>query len=152
MASYRLAAADYLAAAMQDPAFDRIESSLMVAFAGQPQLSVPQRKERVFELREYQSHSEAKARRKIEMFNNGEIPIFRSVGFETVFFGETLIGPRLPNLKYMLAAESLEADKANFDKFRVHPDWVAMKDLPEYAETVSGVVQTFLEPTAFSQI
>ena len=52
----------------------------------------------------------------------------------------------------MLAAESLEADKANFDKFRVHPDWVAMKDLPEYAETVSGVVQTFLQPTAFSQI
>lgn len=149
---YVAAAADYHGAAMQDPAFDRIESSLMVAFAGQPKLMVPERKDRVFELREYQSHSEAKARRKIEMFNNGETPIFRSVGFETVFFGETLIGSRLPNLKYMLAAENLDACKMNFDKFRVHPDWVAMKDLPEYAETVSAVVQTFLMPTAFSQI
>lgn len=146
------AAAGYLDAPLQDPAFGRIESSLMVAFTGQPHVMVPAPKDRVFELREYQSHSEAKARRKIEMFNNGEIPIFRSVGFETVFFGETLIGSRLPNLKYMLASESLEACKTNFDKFRVHPDWVAMKDLPEYAETVSGIVQTFLIPTAFSQI
>ena len=45
---YSTAAAGYLAAAMQDPSFDRIESSLMVAFDGQPQLSVPPRKERGF--------------------------------------------------------------------------------------------------------
>jgi hypothetical protein len=151
-ADYQKAAADYLATAMKEPAFQRIESSLMVAFAGMPQLAVPERKPRVFELREYQSHSEAKARAKIEMFNHGEIPIFPEVGFENVFFGETLIGPRIPNLKYMLCAESVEAAKANFEKFKVDPHWVAMRDLPEYAETVSGVVQTYLEPTDFSQI
>ena len=104
---------------MQEPAFQRIESSLMVAFAGMPQLSVPERKDRVFELREYQSHSEAKARRKIEMFNHGEIPIFRSVGFETSSSARrsSVRGCRIS--KYMLSAESVEADKANFDKFRV---------------------------------
>ena len=32
------------------------------------------------------------------------------------------------------------------------PDWVAMKDLPEYAETVSAAVETYLEPADFSQI
>jgi hypothetical protein len=151
-AEYQEAASEYLARDMNDPSYQRIESSLMVAFTGMPNLAVPERKPRVLELREYQSHSEAKAHRKIEMFNNGEIPIFPKVGFENVFYGETLIGPRLPNLKYMLCAESVEAAQANFDKFRVHPDWVAMKDLPEYAETVSGVVQTYLEPTDFSQI
>ena len=151
-ADYQKAAAEYLAATMKEPAFQRIESSLMVAFAGMPQLAVPERKPRVFELREYQSHSEAKARAKIEMFNHGEIPIFAEVGFENVFFGETLIGSRLPNLKYMLCAESVEANKANFEKFKVDPHWVAMRDLPEYAETVSGVVQTYLEPTDFSQV
>lgn len=151
-AEYQKAAADYLAAPMNDPAFERIESSLMVPFAGMPKLVVPTLRQRVLELREYQSHSEAKARRKIDMFNRGELPIFNKVGFETVFFGETLIGSRLPNLKYMLAAESLEANKAAFDKFRVHPQWLAMKDLPEYAETVSAVVQTYLQPTEFSRI
>lgn len=151
-ADYATAASDYLAATMGDPAFERIESSLMVAFAGMPQLAVPARKPRVFELREYQSHSEAKARRKIEMFNNGEIPIFPEVGFENVFFGETLIGARLPNLKYMLAAESREANAAGWEAFKAHPKWLAMKDLPEYADTVSGIVQTYLLPTEFSQI
>ena len=151
-AAYQQAAGEYLSAAQQDPAFERIESSLLVAFAGMPRLAVPQRRPRVLQLREYHSHSEAKARRKIEMFNAGEIPLFPAVGFENVFFGETLIGPRLPNLKYLIAAETFEDHDANFNKFRVHPTWVAMKDLPEYAETVSQVLQTFLVPTPFSQI
>lgn len=149
---YQSAAMDYLALPQKTPAFDRIESSLMVTFAAMPYVSPPSKTPRVFELREYQSHSEGKARRKIEMFNSGEIPIFRSVGFETVFFGETLIGPRLPNLKYMLASESLEANQQSWQQFREHPDWVAMKDLPQYAETVSKVVQTYLVPTEFSQV
>jgi hypothetical protein len=151
-AQHTAAAGDYLAAPMNNPAFERIESSLMIAFEGMPQLAVPERKPRVLELREYQSHSEARARRKIDMFNHGEIPIFPQVGFENVFFGETLTGARLPNLKYMLAAPSIEANKAAFDKFRVFPAWLQMKDLPEYAETVSAVVQTYLVPTEFSQI
>ncbi len=151
-ASYKQAVTKYLGASQQDPAFERIESSLMVAFAGMPKLTVPAQKPRVFQLREYHSHSEERARRKIEMFNNGEIPIFPAVGFENVFFGETIIGSRLPNLKYLLCAESLEAHEANFQTFREHPEWIAMKDLPEYAETVSKVIQTFLLPTAFSQV
>jgi hypothetical protein len=149
---YQNAASKYFNAPLKQPAFDRIESSLMVAFTGMPKLAIPERKARVFELREYQSHTEGKAHDKIAMFNNGEIPIFEKVGFKNVFFGETLIGPRIPNLKYMLCAESVEAAKANFEKFKVDPHWVAMRDLPEYAETVSGVVQTYLAPTDFSQI
>ncbi|TWU28136.1 NIPSNAP family protein [Bythopirellula polymerisocia] len=150
--TYQQAAADYLGAPQQDPTFDRIDSSLMVAFAGMPKMSPPERLPRIFELREYQSHSEAKARRKIEMFNNGEIPIFLEAGFKNVFFGETLVGPRLPNLKYLLASETMEANQQSWQQFREHPKWVSMKDLPEYAETVSKVIQTFLLPTAFSQV
>ena len=150
--AYQQAAAKYLGASQQDPAFDRIESSLMVAFAGFPKLAVPKHNPRVFQLREYHSHSEDRARRKVEMFNNGEISIFPQIGFENVFYGETLIGSRLPNLKYMLCAESIEAHNANFKTFLEHPEWVAMKDRPEYAETVSKVIQTFLIPTSFSEI
>ncbi len=149
---YAQAAANYSQAGKDDPAFARIDSTLLVAFAGQPQIQLPGRRPRVLELRTYQSHSEAKARRKIEMFNAGEIPIFRKAGFETVFFGESLFGPDLPNLKYLVAAADMAANAAGWKAFREHPDWVAMKDLPQYADTVSHIDKLYLIPTAFSEI
>ena len=35
------------------------------------------RRSRIFELRTYESHSEKASKKKIEMFNSGEIAIFR---------------------------------------------------------------------------
>jgi len=149
---YREAAAQYLATKKDEPAFARIESTLLVAFDGQPRLIIPNQAPRLLELRTYQSYSEAKARRKIEMFNDGEIPIFHKAGFETVFFGESLIGTGLPNLKYLLAAADMEANQASWKAFVAHPDWKAMKDLPKYADTVSHIDKQFLVPTSFSEV
>ena len=149
---YQAAAAGHLGTPQDDPTFQRIQSSLMVAFAGMPRLALPGKKPRVFEWRLYESHSEAKARRKIEMFNNGEIPIFAEAGFAPVLFGETLIGPRIPNLQYMLASPSMEAHKAHWAAFLKHPDWLAMKNMPKYRETVSKISSTFLVPTKYSEI
>jgi hypothetical protein len=149
---YQSAAADYLGAEQDDPAYQRIQSSLMVAFAGMPRLALPGKERRVFEWRLYESHSEAKARRKIDMFNEGEIPIFVEAGFAPVLFGETLIGPRVPNLKYLLVSPSMEAHKAHWAAFIKHPDWLAMKDLPKYRKTVSKISSTFLAPTKYSEI
>jgi len=149
---YQAAGRDYLETAASDPAFERIESSLMVAFDGMPRIEVPTKNPRVLELRHYESYSEAKARRKVDMFNEGEIPIFLDLGFENVFFGETLIGPQMPNLKYMLAADSMEANAAGWKAFIEHPDWLAMRDLPRYADTVSHIEKTYLLPTGFSEI
>ena len=149
---YRAAAAEYLASAKDAPAFVRIESELMLSFAGMPKPEAPKKKPRLYEMRTYESHSETKARRKIEMFNDGEIAIFRDCGFEPVFFGETLVGPRLPNLKYMLAAADVEANKIGWEKFQKHPEWVKMRDLPKYADTVSQIEKKFLVPTDFSQL
>ena len=149
---YQAAAVDYLAAPQDDPAYRRIQSSLMVAFAGMPRLALPGKERRVFEWRLYESHSEAKARLKIDMFNEGEIPIFGEAGFASVLFGETLIGPRVPNLKYMLASPSMEAHKAHWRAFVKHPDWQVMKKLPKYRKTVSKISSTFLAPTEYSEI
>lgn len=151
-AKYRAAAADYLAAGKDDPAFVRIASELLLAFAAAPQATPPQKQPRLYELRTYESHSESKARRKIEMFNDGEIGIFAKCGFEPVFFGETLVGPRLPNLKYMLASTDLEANQASWKRFTEHPEWLQIRDLPKYADTVSHIDKKFLAPTAYSQL
>lgn len=145
-------AADYLATPKEQPPFARVDSSWLVAFAYQPQLAKPRAGLGCYEMRTYRSYSEAKARRKIDMFNEGEIPIFRDCGFDTVFFGESLVGAGLPNLKYMLASPDEATHQEGWKKFISHPDWVAMRDLPRYADTVSGIDSVLLRPLACSEV
>ena len=151
-AEYQKAAAEYLGTKPDAPAFDRIDSWLTKAFPCAPQITPPAAKPRVLELRTYESYNEERARRKVEMFCAGEIPIFRDCGFETVFFGETLVGSGLPCLKYMLAAPDMAANEAGWKTFVEHPDWLAMRDQPQYKDTVSNIQKLFLAPTDFSQL
>src|SRR5205823_3238066 len=104
-----------------DPSYVRVESSLMAAFEGIPKLEVPEKKSRIFELRTYESHSKKANKKKIEMFNKGEIAIFRRAGLQPVFFGETLTGTKLPNLTYMLTFENIAAHDKNWGEIgRAH--------------------------------
>lgn len=155
--AFREAGADFLEVPLDDPTYTRMQSSLMRAFTGMPRLEVPTRQEedrpRLFELRIYESHSEVAAVKKIHMFNEGgEIAIFRKTGLTPVFFGETLVGPKLPNLTYMLTFEDLEARDQAWDRFRADPDWERLSGDPYYAGTVSNISSLILRPTAYSQI
>jgi hypothetical protein len=151
-AAYQTAAADYLAAKRDDPAFQRIESWLLLAFAGAPKITPPADKPRVLELRTYENYSEDRARAKVEMFNDGEIGIFPKCGFENVFFGESLIGSGLPSLKYMLAAPDLAANAAGWKTFLQHPDFLRMNADPKYADTLPNITKLYLAPTDYSQV
>jgi hypothetical protein len=105
------------------------------------------------QLRIYESHNQYKAKKKVEMFNEGgEIDIFRKTGMNPVFFGETLIGTRFPNLTYMLGFDDMEAKLAAWEAFLAHPDWKECKSRPEYAETVSHITNIMLRPAPGSQI
>ena len=134
------------------PNFLRYKSSLMLAFEGLPQMKVPERKERIFELRTYESFDEDAARRKVDMFNKEEFSIFDATGLHTVFFGETLIGDQLPQLTYMLVFDDMAERDQNWAAFIDHPDWQRASQLPEYADTVSRIDRTFLVPTDYSQV
>jgi len=150
------AANDYLHCPKNNPAFDRIDSWLMLAFSGMPKIELPaysrDKKPRMFEIRTYESHNELKALKKVEMFNSGEIDVMRKVGLAPVFYGQALIGPSLPHLTYMLSAENEEAHKQHWAAFGKHPTWNKMKDDPVYADTVSTIRNWFVEPTSYSQI
>ena len=141
-----------------DPPYVRIESSLMLAFEGIPKLEVPkqtaEKKPRLFELRIYESHSKKANLKKIEMFNVGEIDIFRRTGLTPVFFGEALVGSKLPNLTYMLVFDDMPAHDANWKTFVGHPDWKKLSTTPGYTdpEIVSNISNVFLRPTGYSQI
>lgn len=149
---YQQAAAEYLQAKKEDPAFARIDSWLLLAFKGAPQLTPPKPKTRILELRTYESFSEDRARAKVDMFNDGEIGIFPECGFENVFFGEALVGQGLPCLKYMLASPSLEKNAESWQTFLANETFVKMKDDPKYADTVSKITKLFLAPTEYSQV
>ncbi len=157
-AEYIKAGADFINAPSASPSYVRVDSSLMAAFAGMPKLEVPAvgagNKTRIFELRTYESHSRKANKKKIEMFNRGEIAIFRRNGVQPVFFGETLIGSRLPNLTYMVAFENQAAHDKNWAAFGADPEWKKLRSAPGYAdaEIVSNISNVFLRPASYSQI
>jgi hypothetical protein len=157
-ADYLKAGAEFIDAPSTNPAYLRVESSLMAAFAGMPKLEVPAlaagNKPRLFELRTYESHSNKANKKKIEMFNRGEIAIFRRNGVQPVFFGETLIGTRLPNLTYMVVFENPAAHDKNWAAFVADPEWTKLRATPGYADAdiVSNISNVFLRPAPYSQI
>jgi hypothetical protein len=159
-AEHQRAGAAYLDAAATDPAFMRIETSLLRAFEQVPAVVPPfgggeaGRRSRIFELRTYESHSEKAGRKKIEMFNSAEIAIFRRAGLQPVFFGEALAGSRMPNLTYMLVYEDMAAHDKQWASFVADPEWRTLSTTPGFTdpEIVANITNVFLRPTAYSQI
>lgn len=147
--------ASFLNAPSSSPAYDRVESSVMVAFSGMPHLETPIKvKDRVFQLRTYESPSVKTGQKKIEMFNQGELAIFRRTGLNPVFFGETLVGPKIPNLTYMLVFNNMPEQKANWKRFISDPEWKKLSAIPAYAnkKIISGITNLNLIPADYSQI
>lgn len=154
-AAYTKAAAAYLTAPAKEPAYERIESSLLKAFTGMARMEAPPKKARIFELRRYESPGEVAGQKKIEMFNDaGEIAIFKRVGLTPVFFGETLIGGLRPNLTYMITFDDMAEHDKNWKTFIADPEWKKISAIPEYAndKILSQITAIFLTPTVFSQI
>jgi len=152
---YLEAGQPYLNAPATEPAYERIESSLLKAFAHAPKLNVPEQKPRIFELRRYEHASESAGKKKLEMFNDaGEIDIFKRLGFNPVFFGETLIGELRPNLIYMVTFDDMAAHDSHWKAFGGDPEWKKVSAIPDYADAklVSRITSTFLTPSACSQI
>jgi hypothetical protein len=146
--------AAFIDATMSEPAYVRVESSLMVAFQQMPRLEPPTAgKDRILELRIYESHSAKMGKRKVQMFNEGgEIAIFKKTGLNPVFFGETIIGPNLPNLHYMLAFKDMADRDQKWQVFRDDPDWKKLSANTTYKDTVSNITDLILKPTEYSQI
>lgn len=155
---YQKAGSEFINVPPSDPAYVRVESSLLVAFEGVPKLEVPtamaEKKPRIFELRTYESHSKRANKKKIEMFNKGEIGIFRRTGLQPVFFGETLVGAKMPNLTYMLVFDNMAAHDKAWGAFGSDAEWKKLSSTPGYTdpEIVANISNIFLRPTPYSQI
>jgi hypothetical protein len=137
------------------PAFLRVESSLLAAFEGWPKVTPPAAKgKRIFQLRTYESPSNGDHVRKVEMFHSGEFEIFKNAGFHAVFYGDTLIGSRTPNLTYMMAFGDVAEMDAKWEVFRNDPAWKKLSSNPRYStdQIVTNITNQLLSPLGCSQI
>jgi hypothetical protein len=155
-AAYARAGAAILDAPLSDPAFVRVESTLLRAFDAMPTLepstNAAAATPHIFELRTYESHSDRAALNKLKMFNAGEVPIFRRAGLTPVFFGETVVGANMPSLTYMLTFSDISARDAAWASFGKDPAWKTLSGDPQYRDNVSAISDIILQPTAYSQI
>lgn len=142
--TFMTAAAAYTAS--EQAIYNRFSSSLLLAFDGLPKMMNPVDGASVFELRTYEGYSEDAVGRKIKMFNKEEIPLFKEVGLNPVFFGEMIAGPYRPCLTYLLNFKDMEAHGVAWEKFIASPEWNTMKVKKEYANTISNIRKVFLKP------
>jgi hypothetical protein len=157
-ANFLKAAEPFWSASATAPSFQRVECSLLRAFEGWPKLSPPAssatKAKRIFQMRTYESPSYRDHVRKVEMFHKGEFEIFAAAGLHSVFYGDMLIGPRMPCLTYMLSLDGIEELNSKWSAFANNPDWKKLSSDPRYAfePTVSNITNLILSPLKASQI
>jgi hypothetical protein len=156
-AAYRKAGTPFLDAPAQEPAFQRVDVSLLGAFETVPAMRVPAEagttRPRLYELRTYKSPTEQFHRRKVEMFNAAEIALQTKMHMGAVFYGDTVAGVDMPNLRYMLRFDSLADRENKFRAFQDTAEWKALSDDPRYpSEIVATVTSVIMSPAPYSQI
>jgi hypothetical protein len=151
------AANAFLDAAYNASPFLRSESIVLKAFPMMPSYNIPSltgnKTERVYELRSYESATQKLYRQKVKMFNvGGEVALFKRLNFNAVFYGEVIAGSRMPNLMYMTSFNNRADRDAHWKQFGEDAEWKILKDLPEYANTVSRNETILLNPAEFSEL
>ena len=140
--------AAYYGVEKANPAYTRLESNLLQA------MKVPDTgKARIFEMREYEGHSEHANNQKMHMFNDAEAACFAASGLTSVFYSKTVIGKNRPSLFYMVTFDDMDDHAKDWDSFRENPWWAEIRTDKKYeGGGLSGRSTYMLKPTTFSQI
>ena len=152
---YQQAGKEFLDAPYNNPPFGRYESILLKAFTHMPQFRVPSfttpAAERIYELRSYESATEAKALNKIQMFNEGgEIGIFQKIGANAVFYAQVIMGSQKPRLMYLTTYANMKAHDDCWAAFRNAPEWKTLSSMAEYKNNTSKTKAFLCHPTDYS--
>lgn len=151
---YTKAASGFRDALATAPAFIRAERTLLYSFNSWPKVVVPKPEKRIFQFRTYESPSQVAHMRKVQMFNEAEINIFKRAGLNPVFFGSTVIGTRMPSLSYMLTFKNVAELGERWAAFASDPEWKDISKRPGNTdpEIVSNISNLYLSPLSSSQI
>ena len=153
--AYQARGADYINAVYTAAPYNRMETILLKSFHLAPALQLPAlhaaKKDRVYELRSYESATEKIFQNKVHMFNEGdEIGIFTRLKFNAIFYSEVIAGSKMPNLMYMTSFENMQDREAHWKRFREDSIWKKISSMPMYQKNVSHIDITFLRPVDYS--
>lgn len=151
------AATKFTEAAYNEVPFTRMENVIIQAFHLAPQMKVPmltgEKKDRIYELRSYESPTDKLFASKVHMFNEGgEIPLFDRLGFNAVFYGTVIGGSRMPNLMYMTSFENMQSRDDHWKSFFADPAWKVLSAKPEYQHNVSKSDVILMHATEYSDL
>jgi len=154
-AIYAEAGKAFLDAPYNNPPFIRYESILAIAFTNMPEFRAPSfttpKSDRIYEYRSYESATETKAAKKIQMFNEGgEIGIFEAIGANAAFYAKVIMGSQMPRLIYMTTYADMKSHDECWTAFRNHPEWKRISALEEYKNATSKTKVFLLHPTDYS--
>lgn len=155
--AYQTDGAEYINAVYNDPPYTRMETILLEAFSLAPKMQSPAlksgKKDRVYELRSYESATEKIYRNKVQMFNMGdEIGLFKRLNFNAIFYGEVIAGNKMPNLMYMTSFENMDDRNNHWKTFSADPAWKKLSAMPEYRNNVSHIDIVLMYPVDYSDI
>jgi hypothetical protein len=152
--TYRKDAAPIFETTSKNPVYTDCVTYFLNTFPTTPVLETPPLgANRVFQLRLYRSFNIERHAAKVKMFDQGgEIPLFREVEMNPIFFGDVVAGNRMPCLMYMIGCPSLEKHTEVWRTFGRHPKWREISSKPEYADTATEIDAVILKPSAGSQI
>ena len=153
--AYQDAASEYVNAVHSSPPYARMETILLQSFELAPKMQLPalksDKKERVYELRSYESATEKIYKNKVQMFNQGdEIGLFKRLNFNAVFYGEVIAGSKMPNLMYMTSFENMDDRNSHWKTFVDDPQWKKLSAMPEYQNNVSHIDIILMHPADYS--
>jgi hypothetical protein len=140
-----------------EPAFYREDTRLLRATAFSPPLTATGAGEpphKLYELRIYESPTHRQLDCLHDRFAGGEIEIFHKSGIHPILYADTIFGPNLPNMAYLIPFES-EADREKgWTAFRGNPDWIRIRDdsIRRGGEIVRNITNLLLSPTSFSML
>src|SRR5262249_49395638 len=125
---YQTAGQEYINAVYTTPPYNRMETILLHAFPLAPKMNEPKlqspKKDRVYELRSYESAAEKIHANKVQMFNEGgEIDLFKRLNFNAIFYAQVVAGSKMPNLMYMTSFENMQDREAHWKLFGEDPFW-----------------------------
>jgi hypothetical protein len=140
-----------------EPPFDSAQTVLLAATSFSPEIAMPAEKPkapRYFELRVYHSPTQRQQGLLHERFAGHEIEIFHRVGVRPILYADTIVGPDLPNMTYVIPFASLAEREAAWDKFAADPEWVKVRaeSVAKGGQIVSYNQISLWRATAYSPI
>jgi len=142
-------------ATSKNPMFTSHERMLFRCYPEFPQVEIPSLSpNRIYQLRMYRSFSFERSRAKVRQMTTegGVLDLFAICDMKPVFMSTTLYGSYMPSIVFMLSFESEEHKTDAWAKFFDHPIWKKLSTDPQYADTVTEVINIFLKPCQGSQI